>query len=85
MVCTERVIPPYPRDGASTCTSSVRVYRYNPGAQQAFLGRGICHFFIRDIGKVSFDIARNGISHTQGTENVLIFLFRKQERYEIIA
>ena len=55
------------------------------GASRAFLGRGIYHFFSRDIEKGVLKIARNGIRYTYGADKFLIFLLGKQEKYEIIA
>ena len=55
------------------------------GSSRAFLGRDICHFMRRDIGKLDFKIAGNGIRYTHGTGNFLIFLLGKREKYEMIA
>ena len=54
-------------------------------ASRAFSGRGIPYFFRRDIGKLDFKVAGNGIRYTHGTGNVLIFLPGKSEKYEMIA
>ena len=54
------------------------------GTSKLFLGRGIYNF-LRNIGKVGFEIAENGMSNAHGTRDALIFLFGKRERYEIIA
>ena len=54
-------------------------YGTNKGPSRAFSGRGICHFFRQDIGKVSIEIAGNRMSYV-GTGNVSIFLFSKRER-----
>ena len=51
----------------------------------AFSRRGICHFFIWDIGKVGFKIAGNGIRYTHGNGNFLVFFLCKRQEYEIIA
>ena len=61
------------------------VFVYFQGPSRAFSGRGICHFLRRDIGKLGFKIAGNGIRYTHGTGNVLIFLLGKREKYEMIA
>ena len=58
---------------------------YYLGPSRAFSGRGICHFLRRDFGKLDFKIAGNGIRFTHGTENFLIFLLGKREKYEMIA
>ena len=52
---------------------------------RAFSGRGIFHFFRRDIGKVGLKIAGNMMRYTAGTRNSLIFRFGKQEKYGMIA
>ena len=41
------------------------------------------HFFRRDIRKVGFKIAGNGMRYIHGTGNFLMFLFGKREKYEI--
>ena len=61
------------------------VYVNIKGPSRDFSGRGICHFLRRNIGKLGFEIAGNGIRYTHGTGNVLIFLLGKREKYEMIA
>ena len=65
--------------------SGSRIHRLLRGPSRAFSGRGICHFFRRDIGKVCFKIAGYGMRCTHGTRNFLIFLFGKREKYEMIG
>ena len=55
------------------------------GPSRAFSGRGICHFFRRDIGNLGFKIAGNGIRYAHGTGNGFIFLLGIRENYEMIA
>ena len=55
------------------------------GAPRAFSGRVVCHFCSRFIGKVGFKIAGKGMMYIHGTENFLMFLFGKREKFEIIA
>ena len=51
-----------------------------------FLGRGIRHFFGRDIvGKVGFRIAGNAMRYTHCTSNFVNLLFGKREKYEMMA
>ena len=58
---------------------------YYKGPSRAFSGRWFRYFSGRDIGKVGFKIAGNGMRYTHGTRNVLNFLVGKQEKYEMIA
>ena len=55
------------------------------GSSRAFLGRGICNFFRRDIGDAGLKNIGNGMRYTHDTENFLIFLFGRREKYELIA
>ena len=55
------------------------------GPSRAFSGRGICHFSRRDIGNVGLKNTGNGMRYTHDTENFLIFLFGRREKYELIA
>ena len=55
------------------------------GSSRAFSGRGISHFFRRNIGNAGLRIAGNGMRYTHGTKNILMFLFGKREKYEMIA
>ena len=66
----------------STIFTFLSVYR---GPAGLFLGRGICHFFRRDIGTFGSEIAGNGIEYTHGTGNVLFFLLGKREKYEMTS
>ena len=54
-------------------------YGTNKGPSRAFSGRGICHFFRRDIGNVGLKNTGNGMKYTHDTENFLIFLFGRRE------
>ena len=49
------------------------------GPSRAFWGRGIRHFFVRDIGKVGCKIAGSGMRYTHGTGHLLNFQFGKRE------
>ena len=55
------------------------------GPSRAFSGRGICHFLRRDIGKLGFKIAGNGIRYSHSTGNVLVFLLGKREKYDFVT
>ena len=49
------------------------------------MGHGICHLFRQDVRKVGFIIAGNRMRYIFGTENFLILLFGKREKYEMIG
>ena len=55
------------------------------GVQQGIFGTRDSHFLRRDIEILGFKTARNGIRYSHGTWNVLIFLLRKREKYEMVA
>ena len=55
------------------------------GPSRAFSGRWICQFSRRDIANVGLKNTGNGMRYIHDTENFLIFLFGRREKYELIA